>query len=420
MTRVSGHLFDEAELRDWLQQRRSECEAELGRLSEAQVLEQPIEQVVRSLLNRYRVAAIELHVEQRYAVDQGETEVWGSGGLVTQRVRVRTGGSPGAPGRAVAIHVPFTGDPDLLLLRPSTHTFGGPQGRVEASKIVFPFEWRSDAPIDVEAAVASALSKIEEPYLKSQAEDLGRFNEDLSGFVTESLTNRRKRILEAREHLGGLRIPVYRRDDAPNTYAAPGIERRPAPEAPSSAQSPTPMEPTLVDDFYRHIIEVIGAMARGMERTPGEYATWSEEKLRDVLLVILNTHYKGQATGETFNKSGKTDVIVRIEDRNVFVDECKWWTGAASFAGFDRDDPSALDQLLSYTTWRDAKLALTVFVPNKNIGPVIEAARNALEAHPAFVSWKEPDEGQLRCRVQLPGTDQRAADLAVIFVHLPR
>ena len=162
-------------------------------------------------------------------------------------------------------------------------------------------------------------------------------------------------------------------------------------------------------------------MARGMERNPGDYATWLEEKLRDALLVILNTHYKGQASGETFNKGGKTDVLVRVGDRNVFVGECKWWSGPTSFAGADQKEQSALDQLLSYATWRDAKLALIVFVGTKDVEKVIRSARPALEGHPGFVQWTDAtDEGLLRCRVRLPGNDERSADLAVIFVHLPK
>lgn len=92
------------------------------------------------------------------------------------------------------------------------------------------------------------------------------------------------------------------------------------------------MEPTLVGEFWAHIIGLVSAMARGMERSPGNYASWNEEQLRDALLVLLNAHYEGQATGETFNASGKTDIIVRVEDCNVFVGECKWWAGPAAFA----------------------------------------------------------------------------------------
>jgi hypothetical protein len=413
---ADGTLFNEAELCQWLEQRRNECGVELAQVPESQVLERPLTELSESLVSRYRVAPVELQMEQQYGVDLGEREIWGSGGLVASRVRLHTG--RGVPGRAVAIHVPFTGDPSLLRLRPSTGTSVSPRALVEKSELVFTFEWSTDTPFDIEAALAASLKAISAPYLEAQAKEITSFNEELSAFVHQALGNRKKGILEARQHLDGLRIPVHRRDDAPKTYAAPGVERRSVPHTPAG-KSVAPLEPTLVDDFYRHIIEVISRMARGMERNPGDYASWTEEKLRDALLVMLNTHYQGQATGETFNKSGKTDILVRVEDRNVFVDECKFWSGPTGFAGTGQEKPSALDQLLSYATWRDAKLALTIFVGSKDIGKTIASAHDALAAHPAFVTWTKPDdEGQLRCRVRLPDDESREADLAVIFVHL--
>ena len=134
MTRVSGQLFDESELRQWLQQRRGVYEAELARFPEVRVLEQPIDQLVGAFVSRHRIEPIKLDLDRMYAVDLGETEVWGSGGLVAQRLRVRVGDHPGAPGRSVAVHVPFAGDPELFYLRPSIHTSGYPRGRVEEAQ----------------------------------------------------------------------------------------------------------------------------------------------------------------------------------------------------------------------------------------------------------------------------------------------
>lgn len=264
------------------------------------------------------------------------------------------------------------------------------------------------------------LQRIEQSFLAAQMAAIEDFNlESLKPPPKEALRAPRDGFLEAREHLDGLRIPVYRRSDSPETYAAPGIERRPAPQI-NPGGSTEPLEPVLVDDLYRHIIEVIEAMARGMERNPGDYAQWTEEQLRDALLVILNTHYTGQAMGEAFNKSGKTDILIRVEGRNVFIGECKWWSGAKAFAGSDADR-SALDQLLSYATWRDAKLALAVFVGNQDITAVITSARATLEGHPSFVTWSDSgDEARLRARVRLAAGAGRAADLAVMFAHLPR
>jgi len=414
-------LFDDRDLSEWLEQRREECAAELEQVPEAEILAQPLDEVAEPVLSTYLVEAVELQVQDKYAVDQGEIKVWGSGGMVTERVRVRFGGDPGVPGRSVAVHVPFSGDPHLLLLRPSKHTIGGARGRLEGHEIVFPFESPSNAPLDLETATAGAVRAIEDPNLKSQSEEVAQFNENLRSSVATTLLERRRRILDDRKHLEALGMPVYRREDAPTTYAAPGIEKRAAPAATDrrTRQSP-PMEPAVAEAFYEHIIQVVTAMARGMERNPGDYANWQEEQLRDALLVMLNTHYEGQATGETFNKSGKTDIIIRIEDSNVFVAECKWWDGASRFASSNSAEPSALDQLLGYATWRDAKLALTVFVRNKEIDKTIKAACEALETHHAFLGWTaEASDGQIRARVKL-GAGDLGADLAVIFVHLPR
>jgi len=54
-----------------------------------------------------------------------------------------------------------------------------------------------------------------------------------------------------------------------------------------------------------------------------------EEDLRWQILVMLNSHYEGRATGETFNCQGKTDVLIRDGDRNVFIAECALWKGEA-------------------------------------------------------------------------------------------
>ncbi|HST38517.1 MAG TPA: hypothetical protein VLK58_03370 [Conexibacter sp.] len=267
-----------------------------------------------------------------------------------------------------------------------------------------------------------ALIETIERHLGWQQADIEAHNRELPGFARQVIGTRRQRVLADHEHLDGLGIPVRRSATAPKTYAARGIARRPSPMPPQKrALCSTPLEPTLVGEFYTHILGVVSAMARGMERTPGDYARWDEEQLRDALLVLLNTHYEGQATGETFNKSGKTDILIRVEDRNVFVAECKWWSGPAAFASPDREEPSALDQLLGYTTWRDAKLALVMFVDRKDMSRVLATARETLAAHPAFEDWHDgADEGELRCRVRLPHDDERHADLAVVFAHLPR
>ena len=412
MTPTSGHLFDGEELFGWLRQRKTQCEQQLAAIPVEQIVERPLQDLADELTARYRVTPVTLRRADQYRGTVREARVWASG-VATARVH----SGKGELGYTVSVHVPFDGEAELLFLK----TVGGgltPQGRLDGNELVYPFEWHAGEDPMIQLALDGVLDRIEDPYLKTQRSEIEKFNTELEARAIAALTARRDGFLEATQYLDQLRIPVFESPSAPRTYAAPGVERRPAPTLNRGAPAEA-MEPALVGEFYRHIVGVIAAMARGMERNPGDYAQWTEEQLRDALLVILNTHYEGAATGETFNRAGKTDILVRVGDRSVFVGECKWWSGQQDFAGDGGADKSALDQLLSYATWRDSKLALAVFVKQQDIGAVITAARRALEQHPPFIAWKSSDDdAQLRARVKLGAEQDREADVAVVFIHL--
>jgi hypothetical protein len=412
MTHENGRLFDGPPLATWLAERRQAALKELGQIPIGELLQSPIETTAQSFLATHRVTPLTLR-RDRWRVDEvWEAGVYGRGGLVTARIR-SFAGHPN-PGYSTTVHVPFDGDPDLLFLSVPGASGPPPVGFWDSGELNYRFEWPRGEEPPIDREIEAVLDSIE-PYLEAQVREIEASNRSLEELVSAGLISRRDGYLKAQQYLADLPIPVYPRADAPETYAAPGIERRPAPEM--GEQKPgEPLQPVLADDFYEHILTVIAAMARGMERTPGDYRTWEEEKLRDALLVILNTHYTGDATGETFNSGGKVDILVRVADRNVFVGECKWWEGSKSFAD-PGAEKSALDQLLSYTTWRDGKLALAVFVRNKELDPVIDSAVAKLEERGDVSSVRRLDEGQIRAEVELPSGG--TADLAVVFIHLP-
>jgi hypothetical protein len=134
-------------------------------------------------------------------------------------------------------------------------------------------------------------------------------------------------------------------------------------------------EPTLAIDDYEHILSVVSRMVHVMERSPKAFRDMGEGDLRQHFLVHLNGDYEGQATGETFNAAGKTDILVRVEDRNVFIAECKFWVGPQSLT-------EAIGQVLGYATWRDAKLALLVFNRRKDFSAVAAQIPGTVKAHP--------------------------------------
>lgn len=190
--------------------------------------------------------------------------------------------------------------------------------------------------------------------------------------------------------------------------------RRPPPVLPSLRDNqPVPLEPVLADKVFEHILSVIRSAGQDMERSPATYRGRGEEDLRQNLLLALNTHYRGQTVAEAFNVSGKTDLLVRHEDQNLFIGECKFWSGTKGFT-------ETIDQLFGYRAWRDTKLAIVMFVRAHDLTAIIEKGRETLEAHPQFVKRTDvASETELRGVASWPGDDRRHADLAVFFIHLP-
>ena len=127
-----------------------------------------------------------------------------------------------------------------------------------------------------------------------------------------------------------------------------------------------------------------------MPASPSAFNTMDEESLRSHFLVQLNAQYEGQATGETFNHEGKTDILLRVDGRNIFIAECKFWGGPKKLR-------ETIDQLLSYSSWRDTKTAVIVFNRRKNFSAVLSAITPVLEAHPNFKRLM-PVTGETRFR----------------------
>lgn len=147
---------------------------------------------------------------------------------------------------------------------------------------------------------------------------------------------------------------------------------------------------------------------------PSTYAYKDEESLRDQLILILEPHFEISTTGETFNKSGKTDILMRYETSNVFVAECLWWDGPKKYM-------DKIDQLLGYLTWRDSKTAVVCFVGRKDFSNVLGQINEITQQHPCHVGpIAVIDETWHNYAFHLPNDPGRIIKLATLTFHLPR
>ena len=141
-------------------------------------------------------------------------------------------------------------------------------------------------------------------------------------------------------------------------------------------------------ELYENVLKTLSDYGHDLESKPNIYKGLSEESLRDHFLTTLTGRYeKTTATGETFNKSGKTDILLKDHHgHNLFIAECKWWTGAAGFQ-------STVSQLFDrYLSWRDTQVAILFFVGNKGFSDVLDQVENAAGGHPYFKSFLKISE----------------------------
>ena len=224
---------------------------------------------------------------------------------------------------------------------------------------------------------------------------------------------RRARLLKAHGVAASLGIRLEKAH-LPVTFAAPQVQRSPRVVRPKASTDPYVPEPALEMAEYEYILDVIRGTTLVIERNPTTFATANEPLIRDHFLVQLNGHYKGEATGETFNSHGKSDILIRTGDKNIFIAEIKFWDGAQSIT-------KALRQLLTrYTTWRDSKIALIILNRRRNFSAVLDQVAGAIETHEYTTRRLEmPDGTDFRYWLQHPDDPDKELLLTVMCFEVP-
>jgi hypothetical protein len=128
----------------------------------------------------------------------------------------------------------------------------------------------------------------------------------------------------------------------------------------------------------------------------------------------LEPRFEYSSTGETFNKSGKTDILVRHQKSNIFVAECKFWGGAKKHF-------ETIDQILSYLTWRDSKTAIVYFMDTKEMAAPLKAIEESTSQHPCFVKFNcKKHDSWFDYTFHLTADKGVLLRLSILCFHLPK
>jgi hypothetical protein len=316
-------------------------------------------------------------------------------------------------GMEVHIKVSFTGDGNLFWFRPNHFTLSPPRAIV--TKEYVEFKIRGDRLIGerVKQSLDSTVQSIQ-GYLRHITDQCDAYNASLDAKIREMIKQRKERLLSNRHVVASIGLPIQTRADAPRTYIVPSVQRKPSLKPPVVKQKAFVPEPALDEKEYEHILSIIRSMVQVIERSPKAFATMGEEDLRSHFLVQLNGQYQGRATGETFNYDGKTDILIREGDRNVFIAECKIWKGEAQLL-------QAVDQILGYLHWRDTKAALLVFNRNKAFSDVLAKIAAAIQRYPNCKKLiRQVSETEWRFLFSSKDDPNRELQLAVLLFDVPR
>ncbi|QCX73706.1 hypothetical protein C9F11_47165 (plasmid) [Streptomyces sp. YIM 121038] len=310
--------------------------------------------------------------------------------------------------------VPCEGDLDLMRYRPGAYTslLSGQTAKIVGSEIEVIWRGKTSDPAVVLHKINDELDIIEK-NLDSARSEIAGHNEFLRKTVSERVSLRKRKILADRELEAALGIPV-RQHDGPPAFSVPVSRRQVMPRRHPVAAQPFQPEWELLEKDYEEAIRVITHSRNALERTPGTIAKLGEEDIRNLLLVSLNSTFMGASGGELFNGDGKTDILVRVEDRNVFIGECKIWDGPKVVG-------DALTQLLKYHVWRDSKGALLLFIRRGDATSTIRKAIQKIEEHPNHKRTLDarPSDGRYDFVIRANDDAEREIHLAFLPFILP-
>lgn len=406
---MSHPLFSQCDLASVLENQFSRTRKEIDSYKEDYLLNVSETDFAKHLASKCEVQPI--HLGEPFMLDPIEVDVE-LGGHPFYDAALR--GSRCVKGYRVEIHIPFSGLPDLFSCRPAAFTFSPPRADVRKDHLALVFDRPGQLNSnEIKAEYERTVTEIRKYVANIEAQCSG-FNAGLESRILLLVSQKKQRILQLRQAAANVGLPLKRREGAPQTYAVPGVVRKPEIQRPTVKEKSFAPEPVLVEQEYEHILGIIRSMVSVMERSPKEFIHLGEEGLRSHFLVQLNGQYQGRATGETFNYNGKTDILIREGDRNVFIAECKIWTGEVEFV-------KAIDQILSYLHWRDTKTALMVFNRNKSFSDVLTKIAPAVHSHKCCKRLiKIVGETEWRFLFQNPDDSNRELQLAIMLFDIPK
>ncbi len=398
------------DLNDHLNAVKNQIKADIQGLGEDYILNVNEEDLINSFVQKYTISLPVLKKDDIYSLGSKEVDVDVSNDnsrLIMDRDRPFY-----IKGTSITIVIPFEGEPDLFHFTPSTRIMTSINGTLNGNELHLTYTTTSKNPDEIKNSYGSHLQNIENT-LSYASRDVNAYNSSLRDYIISIFRNRKQKLLDDRNLVSALNIPVKKREGAGQTFSVPIARKKILVELPKVNTEKFQPEPTIAMNVYEEILNTMEKMSSVIEQSPNVYSKMGEEEIRNIFLVGLNDQY-GEAGGETFNYQGKTDILIKNNGGNVFVAECKFWKGEQVFL-------DTISQLLGYTTWRDTKTAILVFNKNKNLSQVLAQITSTAQKHKNYKKEQNiSGETKFRFVFTLPQDSNREVIITILVFDIPQ
>lgn len=406
-----GDLFNQGRLPDLIDRRKNQLKCEITDESEDYILNVSEDSYIDAMKNKYEITMPEI-AYNNVSLDSYEAEVptkflpsyshYFDNDYIKRNI--------------YCLHIPVSGNMDLLKYRPSSFLIsGGNDFYIDYSQLTMEYLTFSDNPEEIKRHFDSSIELLKKMY-ENLKTDIDSYNSHLREYIKHEFKTKKSQLLTKNNLLASIGYPLKEKADSRGTFSIPSPKLRESikVQKPVVSEKGYRPEPTIDDEVYYKILKIIDAAGKNFERMPSVSSGKGEEDLRDYILFLLDPHFEnGSASGETFNKTGKTDIQIRYDSSVVFIAECKFWKGEKAYL-------AAIDQLLGYLTWRDTKTSIIVFVKQKDITQVIEKIKNATPKHSNYKSTvNQQAENWINYRFHINGDSNRDIKLTVQIFHIP-
>lgn len=378
---MSDHLFRGVESHQAVAQWQQRLKDEIDSQSADYILNVGEADYLRHIIDKYIINTPALQADKkRVEVGDAQIDVAGRFDYAVDREE----GPVYAKGTSINVSIPFEGDPKLLnLTLPSTY-YQSPKGDVAGNEIHLMYSRLKQDQNGLKGELENDIKRLERCFAELK-NIIDQYNGTLESIAKEAIAKRKAKLLADAQLVESLGIPLKEVDGGSPTFTIPLVRKKIAVVKPTVANKDFRPEPTMIPDDYEGVLNLIKHLSLVIERNPHTFVSINEPDIRNIILVLLNAVYEGTATGETFNSSGKTDILLRHEGQNLFIAECKFWQGKKELA-------DAIDQLLGYITWRDTKTALVIFNRNKDLTSVLQKIQETVEEHKCYKREIGPTE----------------------------